>query len=205
MTQPYITDLSGKAQPWLWLVETFGDVTYHPAAPKHDRPLYRITRLHAGTTGAVLTARVIDEEGRPLPRLRIVRVWTRTLEDPHSAPSHGPAAGPTCPLADAFAVTDADEVAEFAAGRADVYQLPAAGRSTLWVADPSAPSDALEGVGILRAPEGRRLCLHITWQRQRPPRAIQPARWLHPSLVRAKTRGPNPAQRTRGFPAQGAP
>jgi hypothetical protein len=181
MSHPLVADLTGRPQTWLWLVQTFGPIAYHPARPRRRRPIYRITRLQAGVTGALLSARVLDEEGCPLPRARVVRVWTEPPEEawpgapagsgalPHlrqCAPDALPREGP---LADAIALADRQGLVEFPTGPGDDYRLPACGRSTLWVADHGVPSDAVEGIGILRRAAGPRLCLQITWKRIAPP------------------------------------
>jgi hypothetical protein len=154
MIAPLVCDLTGRTQTWLWLLHTFGRVQYHPATPQRGRPLYRITRLSAGVTGQLLTATVLDEEGRRLPRIRVVRAWTHSPDSPRELP-----AGNT--LGDYVATTDAEGLAEFPAGAADLYALPACGRSSLWIADldrrPSKiPSCRRSPPGGRRSPPGGR-------------------------------------------------
>jgi hypothetical protein len=190
MIAPPIFDLTGRTQPWLWLLHTFGHVEYHPATPLVGLPIYRIIRLSAGVTGQLLTATVLDEEGRPLPRARVVRAWSHGSDLPWLVPTADR------PLGDYVATTDAQGLAEFPTAAADLYTFPASGRSSLWILDARTsqtgevvPSDAISGIGILDSDLGLRLCLHITWKRMRWPPGPHPPR-QGPILNRVDQRSP---------------
>jgi hypothetical protein len=205
MITPLVCDLTGRSQTWLWLLHTFGRVEVLAAIPRRGQPLYRITRLSAGVTGGLLTATVLDEEGRRLPRIRVVRAWSAPWDAAHehsavnpclgvaegqrsshtprrqrASPQEGTARGP---LGDDVVITNGQGLAEFPTGAADVYTLPARGRSTLWIAEAASspsgevvPSDTVSGIGILQSDLGLRLCLHVTWKRMCGPasRAFPP-------------------------------
>jgi hypothetical protein len=205
MITPLVCDLTGRTQTWLWLLHTFGRVEVHAATPRPGQPLYRITRLSAGVTGQLLTATVLDEEGRRLPHIRVVRVWTGRSDSPEEQPTANPQLGVEDPRrpsktpswgplvgdprwrrgrrspvgdcsGDDVVPTDAEGLAQFPTGAADLYTPPARGGSTLWISDTEAPSDAISGIGILQSDLGLRLCLHVTWKRMRGPRPSFPPR-----------------------------
>jgi hypothetical protein len=171
MITPALHDVDGQARTWVWLLDTFGDVDYLPAEVKPGQEVYRVVRLRAGLTGTLLTALVLQPDGRPQPGVCVVRHWPdapllRVPELPVCAPATDLAAHLLPPERGVAARTGPDGLVAFSTGPEDVYLPPNAGTSTLYVRDPAVPSDLMGGLGVLRA-GALRICLHITWQRIR--------------------------------------
>ncbi len=166
MIVPTIHDPDGRARTWDWLLETFGDVLFLPAEAEPAQDAYRIVRLCADFSRGQLSAAVLQPDGRPQSGACVVRHWPGAPPLRLAGEPPSPAGSPLAPERGVAARTRADGLATFPVGAEDVYALPNAGESTLYVRDPQAPSDLIGGLGVLHA-EGVQLCLHVTWQRIR--------------------------------------
>jgi hypothetical protein len=171
MITPALHDVDGQARTWVWLLDTFGDVDYLPAEAEPGQEVYRIVRLSAGLTGTLLTALVLQPDGRPQAGACVVRHWPDAppLRPPEPSACATPMdlAAHRLPLERGVAaLTGPDGLVAFSTGPEEVYAPPNAGISTLYVRDPDVPSDLMGGLGVLRA-GAVRMCLHVTWQRIR--------------------------------------
>lgn len=159
MDNPKVFDQEGQEQDWGWLQQNFGGIILQRVQAGGAAAAYRIVRVQDAEGAAALTAAVVDEQGRPLKKIRVARSWPDAPDLP-SWPS------PVSIWRDmgVYGETDSKGRIGFGMGRGDYYTPPGRGASCLWVADETGPSDLISGLGMLGLTNHRHL--DITFQRQ---------------------------------------
>jgi hypothetical protein len=147
----------GLERDWHWLLTRFGPVVVQRIPAPGDRgPAFRLIRLREVAGPAVQSVHVLDNEGKPLPGILVVR---HTPDAP--ALPQWPAPASRWHDSGVFGPTGDDGIAVFGLGQADGYTLPGPGSGSVWVSDPKGPSDLLTGLGTLATAQPRHLDLYF--------------------------------------------
>jgi hypothetical protein len=160
MEMPKVYDQQGKEQDWDWLVATFGPVNLERAeVPEGTKHIYRIVKLHDVEGPAVKIVRLIDQAGKPLANVRVVRYWPDAPALPEWAP-------PASRWRDrgVYGRTNSNGEIGFGMGHGDFFFPPKSGASAVWVGEEAGPSDFVSGLGMLGATHHRHL--DVTFQLQ---------------------------------------
>lgn len=156
MDMPKVFDQQGQEQDWDWLLATFGPVTLERAgALEGVSHAYRVVKVQEAAGPAVQVVNVVDQDGVPLDRIRVVRYWP-------DAP-----ALPEWPLPASrwreqgvFGGTNVEGNIGFGMGQGDYYFAPNVGASAVWVADGAGPADVVSGLGMLGGTNHRHLDIY---------------------------------------------
>lgn len=165
MEQPQIVDEQGQERDWDWLVANFGDVRLERVqVPPGLNLAYRLVRLQDAVGPAILNVDVADAGGTRLPGIRVVRYWP----DAPALPDWPP---PTSRWQErgVWGETKPEGPVGFGLGHGDYYFAPHGGASAVWVAAPDAPSDMVQGLGMLGGTEHRHLDVYFQIQGDEPP------------------------------------
>ncbi len=170
MAEPKVFDQQGQERDWNWLIANFGAIQVHQAQVGAGK-VYRLVRLQDVEGPAVQVVNVVDQAGRPLAGIRVVRHWPNAPQLPDWPPpvSRWRSQG-------VFGQTNANGDIGYGMGHGDYYFAPDAGASAVWVADPAGPSDLITGLGMLGGTEHRHLDLYYRLvEVEAPPQPPEPS------------------------------
>jgi hypothetical protein len=151
--KPKVFDQEGQEQDWDWLIATFGPVSLERVEPAEgETRAFRIIKLQDAEGPAVEIVNVVDQNGDPMPGIRVVRYWP-------DAPLLPDWPLPIIKWRDrgVFGETNLEGDIGYGMGQGDYYFPPDCGSSAVWVADQHGPSDFLDGLGMLGATNHRHL------------------------------------------------
>jgi hypothetical protein len=153
MEYPKVYDQQGEEQDWAWLVANFGAINLERATiPEGVAQVYRIVKLQDIEGPATQLVNVVNQEGRRLEGLTVVRYWPDAPKLPEWPP-------PISRWRDrgVYGPTNVNGDIGFGMGRGDYYSPPGAGASAVWVANQSGPSDFISGLGMVGGTNHRHL------------------------------------------------
>jgi hypothetical protein len=159
-----IYDQQGQERDWNWLVANFGEVRLQRAQiPQGVTKAYRIVKLTDAVGVGAQSVNVVNQQGKPLAGIRVVRHW------PDAPPlPDWPAPTSRWHTQGVFGPTNVNGDIGFGMGQGDFYTLPNVGASSVWVADPSGPSDLVSGLGMVTGGNYRHLNLQFQLQESTP-------------------------------------
>ena len=153
MNDPKVYDQQGQEQDWAWLVANFGAISLERATvPAGVAQVYRIVKLQDFEGPATELVNVVNQTGKPIDGLTVVRYWP----DAPTLPDWPP---PTSKWRDrgVYGPTNANGDIGFGMGHGDYYFPPKGGASAVWVASQNGPSDFVGGLGMLGGTNHRHL------------------------------------------------
>jgi hypothetical protein len=164
MDDPKIYDQQGRERDWSWLTANFGDVHLQRAEiPQGITKVFRIVKLTDAVGTGAQSVNVVNQQGKPLEGIRVVRHW------PDAPPLPGwPSPTSVWHAEGVFGPTNVNGDIGFGMGQGDFYTLPNVGASSIWVADPSGPSDLISGLGMVTGSSYRHLNIQFQLQDSAP-------------------------------------
>jgi len=145
LEMPIVLDQEGQVQSWGWLLANLGPLSVERAAASSlGQPIFRLEQVRVVEGPAVQVIRVTDTRGLPLEGVRAVRSWAGAPELPS-----WPASFSRWREQGVYGLTGRSGAVGFGLGTGEAYQLPNAGVASAWVADPTGPSDRIDGLGVL--------------------------------------------------------
>jgi len=186
LEMPTVLDQQGQLQSWEWLLANLGPIQVErTAAASLGQPVFRLEQVRVAEGPAVQVVHVTDTRGLPLEGVQVARSWADAPELPAwpASASRWREQGVRGPTGRSGAVG-------FGLGAGDVYQLPNAGTACVWVADPTGPSDRIDGLGVLGSE--RRLHLDLSFRVVQELQPILPESGQDLSLAQTALRAVEP-------------
>ncbi len=167
-----VYDKNGVRRDWEWLLAEHGSIVHLKAGPA---PKFALARIDETEGPAVLTVRVVDEDGNPIVDQQVINHWP----DPTLPDLTGGGLRTLWYPRGIVQRTDRDGFTGFGLGGGSFVKDPqAGGPHTVWVGSPTYPSDGISGIGM-KMGTNHRGPLHLTFvlvreSQEQPPSGEEP-------------------------------